>query len=224
MPLLPRLFPGAAFPCCPLPQVPCCPQKAEHPVCAKYSGSIADDVAKDLKEIGVDYVDLMLLHWPCDTPEETAAQYAQLQGLLAAGTARAVGVSNFNASLIQGLVGHPAVTVKPVVNQCGFSVGSHDAAFRGGDDATRAWCQANGIAYEAYSPLGGGKIDVLGNQHVGAIAKAHGVGAAQVALRWIAQQGALMATSANNSAYLAEDLDIYGFELTDAEMSTLSAI
>lgn len=205
-------------------KVPCCPQRQLRQVCAKYSGSIAADVAQDLQELEVDYVDLMLLHWPCDTVEETAAHYLQLQGLVAAGKTRAVGISNFNSTLVEALVNHPRVTAKPAVNQCGFSIGSHDAAERGGDDATREYCQANGIAFEAYSPLGGGKIDVLGNNEVQRIASAHNVSTAQVALRWIAQQDGLMATSANNREYLQEDLDIYGFQLTDTEMSTLSAI
>ena len=205
-------------------KVPCCPQKQLRQVCAKYSGSIADDVAQDLRELEVDYVDLMLLHWPCDTVEETATQFMQLQGLVKSGRARAVGISNFNSTLIEALVNHPHMTVKPVVNQCGYSIGSHDAAERGGDDATREFCRANGIAFEAYSPLGGGKIDVLGNKEVQGIASAHGVSTAQVALRWIAQQGGLMVTSANNTEYLQEDLDIYGFQLTPDQMSTLSAI
>ena len=204
--------------------MPCCPQKQLHSVCTAYPGSTAANVAQDLKELGVDYVDLMLLHWPCDTIEETAAHYVQLQGLVTDGTARAVGVSNFNSTTIESLLRQPNVTVKPAVNQCGYSIANHNAPARGGDDATREYCEKTGIAYEAWSPLGGGKIDVLGNAKVDAIAKAHGVVPAQVALRWIAQQGALMATSANNPEYLKEDLDIYGFELTNVEMNSLSAI
>ena len=208
-------------------KVPCCPQAMVGKMCTDYTGSIADDVAQDLKEIGVDYVDLMLLHWSCDTMEATIAQYKQLQGLVAAGKARAIGISNFNSSAIAALMSDAGVTVKPSVNQCGYSIGNHknDARDIGRDDATREYCLKQGIAYEAYSPLGGlSDIDVLGNPQVQSIAQSHGVSSAQVALRWIAQQGGLVVTAAEKAEYLEEDLDIFGFELSDAEMSTLAAI
>ena len=170
----------------------------------------------------------MLLHWSCDTMEQTVAQYTQLQGLVAAGKARAIGISNFNVTAIEALLAAPGVTVAPAVNQCGYSIANHDGTKRPGlgrDDATREYCLAHDIAYEAYSPLGGlSDVDVLGNAQVAAVAQAHGVSAAQVALRWIAQQGGLVVTAAEKAEYLAEDLDIFGFELTDAEMSTLAAI
>ena len=66
-------------------------------------------------------------------------------------------------------------------------------------------------------------FDVLGDKDVNAIASVHKVSAAQVALRWIAQQGALFVTAGSKSDYLQEDLDIYGFELSDAEMELLSS-
>ena len=208
-------------------KVPCCPQALVGAMCSGYTGSIADDVAQDLKELEVDYVDLMLLHWSCDTMDETVAQYKQLQGLVAAGKARAIGISNFNSTAIAALAAAPGVTVAPAVNQCGYSIANHDnkEPGLGRDDATREYCEQHGIAYEAYSPLGGlSDVDVLGNAQVKAIAAAHGVGSAQVALRWVAQQGGLVVTAAEDPEYLAEDLDIYGFELTDMEMKTLSAI
>ena len=208
-------------------KVPCCPQAMVGKMCTDYTGSIADDVAQDLKEIGVDYVDLMLLHWSCDTMEQTISQYKQLQGLVAAGKARAIGISNFNATAIEALTSAPGVTVHPSVNQCGYSIGNHNnkRPAIGRDDATREYCQKHGIAYEAYSPLGGlSDVDVLGNAQVQSIAKGHGVSAAQVALRWVAQQGGLVVTAAENPEYLQEDLDIFSFELSDAEMSTLAAI
>jgi diketogulonate reductase-like aldo/keto reductase len=88
---------------------------------------VVESVAADLKQIGVDYVDLMLLHWSCDTMEQTVAHYKLMQDLVkpslaadgsyAAPLAKAIGISNFNASAIESLMAAPGVTVKPAVNQ-----------------------------------------------------------------------------------------------------------
>ena len=87
-----------------------------------------------------------------------------------------------------------------------------------------AFAAAHGVTYEAYSPLGGlSGVDVLGDADVLAIAAAHGVSAAQVALRWVVQQGVPFVTAATNATYMAEDLDLFGFALSDDEMRTLSA-
>merc|ERR1712232_1028130 len=140
--------------------------------------------------------------------------------------ARAIGISNFDVEAIETLI-KSGVTVKPSVNQCGYSIGNHDnkRPGLGRDDATREYCEKHGIAYEAYSPLGGlSGINILGNAEVKAIAEAHGVSPAQVALRWIAQQGGLVVTAAESTEYLKDDLDIFSFELTDVEMSSLAAI
>ena len=103
----------------------------------------------------------------------------------------------------------------PAVNFCEMSVGNHD-------DATIAFCKAKGITYEAWAPL----RDVnLTDTRLVAIAAAHGVSSAQVALRWITQQGCPLAVSPGlTEAYALEDMGLGGFTLTDAEMATVSAI
>ena len=144
---------------------------------------VVESVAADLKQIGVDYVDLMLLHWSCDTMEQTVAHYKLMQDLVkpslaadgsyAAPLAKAIGISNFNASAIESLLAAPGVTVKPAANQvrgrssdrdvwtaasislpvplqCGYSIANHDnlRPGLGRDDATREYCLKNDIAYE----------------------------------------------------------------------------
>jgi len=214
-------------------KIPCCPQQIVGSMCdAPYNGSVADDVQADLKQIGVEYVDLMLLHWGCQTMDETVKIYKQLEALVkkpAAGgmpVARAIGISNFDSAAVKTLLGS-GITVKPAINQCGYSIGNHNntgGRNLGRDDATRKFCQSQGIAYEAYSPLGGlSKIDILGDADVKAIAGKHKVSAAQVALRWVVQQDALIVTAATNPEYLKEDLALFEFSLTDDEMELLSA-
>ena len=99
----------------------------------------------------LDQVDLLLLHWPCDTFEETMAAYRVMEDAVEAGKARAIGVSNFNASMVDRIA--RAAKVKPAVNQCAFSVAGHTDDTWGRDDATVRMCKKHGITFEAYSPL-----------------------------------------------------------------------
>merc|ERR1712070_983927 len=107
----------------------------------------------DLKQLRISSVDLVLLHDPCNTMAETVQAYKALEDLKAAGKTRAIGVSNFNASMIDSLMA--STKVKPAVNQCGFSIGNHDSSKLGRDMTTLQHCQKLGITYSAYSPLGG---------------------------------------------------------------------
>ena len=139
---------------------------------------------------------------------------------------RALGVSNLNASALSALL--KVATVKPAANQCGYSVAGHSDSYWGRDDATRRACEAAGITYSAYSPLGGwaigGTSHVLDDPTVRAVAAAHNVSAAQVALRWVVQQGVVAVTSTNKSAHVQDDLAIFDFELSADEMARLAAV
>jgi diketogulonate reductase-like aldo/keto reductase len=94
-------------------------------------------------------VDLVLLHWPCDDFENTVASYTALEPLVKAGKARAIGISNFNASAIAALASR--TTVKPAVNQCGFSIAGHSekTSHFGRDDDTHMACKEAGLVYSA---------------------------------------------------------------------------
>ena len=204
-------------------KVPCCPQ-GEVSHCANHTTTVAQDVMADLEQLGLPYVDLMLLHWTCDTFAQTVDAYKALQPIVAAGKARAIGISNFNATMIDALLAAPGVTVKPAINQCGFSIGGHSTPALGRDLATLKKCEATGITYSAYSPLGGlSHIDVMKDADVVRIAAAHKVSAAQVALRWVVQQGVVAVTASEKKEYDVEDLDVFGFELSEAEMALLSS-
>ena len=109
-------------------KVPCCPRQFDGKPLAycqkpEFSGSITKDVEEDVKILGK--IDLLLLHWPCDTVEETMAAWTQLEAALDAGHTRAIGISNANASLLAEML--PKMKAKPSVNQCGHSIGAHNS-------------------------------------------------------------------------------------------------
>jgi 2,5-diketo-D-gluconate reductase A len=218
-------------------KVPCCPNKfgpwpGAHCTVAEFNGTIAQDVARNTALLG-SAPDLTLLHWPCITLEQTLTAWRGLETTLADGHTRAIGVSNFNASLLAKML--PKVNVTPAVNQCGHSIAHHTlnqtaatckGGYCGGDDGTAAFCATHAIQYSAYTPLGGlSGLDIFKEPTVIAIGKAHNVSAAQVALRWLVQKNITVVTAANDPEYIAQDIDLFSWgELTADEMAQLAAL
>eukprot|EP00039_Didymoeca_costata_P022093 m.3697 g.3697 ORF g.3697 m.3697 type:complete len:305 (+) comp2812_c0_seq1:184-1098(+) len=220
-----ELFITTKIPCCPAPKI----LTNGTDFCAMFGGLSVKNVEwqlnKSLELIGIDHVDLMLLHCPCTEVADTIATYKEMEAFMTKypGKIKQIGVSNFNKTELEALL--PTVTRRPVVNQCGFSIGNHNFPVLGMDDDTRIYSNQQNITYQAYSPLGGWTgANVLGDPTVNKIAKSHGVSAAQVALRFVGQQPALYVTAADKQAYMQEDLDIFNFNLTDAEMQELEAV
>ncbi|KAK3252941.1 hypothetical protein CYMTET_37794 [Cymbomonas tetramitiformis] len=170
-------------------------------------------VKEDLKELKMEYVDLMLIHFPCAVTGDSKNAWKGLQEVHALGLARAIGVSNFGISDMTAVLSLGGV--KPAINQCSMSLDSHD-------DATIQFAQSNNITYQAYSPL---RHVNFSDPRIASVAKSHNVSSAQVALRWIYQQDVLIATSPGaNEEYIKEDLALDSFTLTSAEMKSLSSI
>lgn len=217
-----KLFVTTKVPCCPAPFSKWCSWYA-----SEYADLDAGTRAEiDLRLLGVDQVDLMLLHWPCTTTEQTIATYRALEEFALAGKARAIGISNFNASMIDTLYAAPGgLRVRPSINQCGFSIGGHNNSSFGRDFATLAKCKEKGITYSAYSPLGGlSGVDVLNDPRVKAVGAAHNKSSAQVALRWVTQQEVVAVTASTKVSHLRSDLGIFDFSLTQGEMQELAKI
>ncbi|EOD24346.1 hypothetical protein EMIHUDRAFT_238572 [Emiliania huxleyi CCMP1516] len=210
-------------------KVPCCPAESFTSWCVWYDKEYKDLDAYTRSEIdtrllGVARVDLLLLHWPCATMEETVATYRSLERFALDGKASAIGISNFNASAIDALFA-AGLTVPPAVNQVGFSIGGHSESRLGRDLDTLRKCREKGIAFSAYSPLGGlSGVDVLHHPRVLKVAAAHNRSASQVALRWVTQQGVVAVSASSNPAHLASDLGSFSFNLTGAEMKALAEI
>ena len=128
-------------------------------------------------------------------------------------------MSNYGVEALTALLSAPTTTTSPAVNQCQMSLKAHD-------DATITFCQSRNITYEAYQVMKGCPFDDATVQRV---AGDHNVSVGQVCERYILQRGCAMAvgTGANSSTagpYAAEDLDVFGFSLTDAEMKVLNSI
>eukprot|EP00322_Chrysochromulina_rotalis_P029100 CAMPEP_0115847402 /NCGR_PEP_ID=MMETSP0287-20121206/10365_1 /TAXON_ID=412157 /ORGANISM="Chrysochromulina rotalis, Strain UIO044" /LENGTH=314 /DNA_ID=CAMNT_0003301237 /DNA_START=137 /DNA_END=1081 /DNA_ORIENTATION=- len=187
----------------------------------------ADSVAaadQNLVELGTDYVDLLLVHFPptggcgrknCNLIKQ---QWQALTDLhLHTNKTRAIGVSNFCVSCLECLSEISGV-VTPAVNQFQYHIGM-------GPDPQGlvSYCKNNGIAPQAYSPLGDNTTELVSGPLVTSIGKAHNKTGVQVALKWIWQNGVAVTTKSGNPAHLTEDLDIFNWELTDAEMAEANA-
>jgi len=184
-------------------------------------------VKADIAMLGVKTVDLVLMHSPGKGGPGMAKRildtYAGLEQALDEGLTRAIGVSNFKVVHLNVLKG-AKLKHKPSVNQCFFAVGNHN-------DAAVALGKTMDITYAAYSPLGpfcepvgNCSKPVLVDPTVKAITKKHNVSSAEVAMRWIVQQGHAIVTASAVAAYDVEDITgIFKFGLTADEMAKLTA-
>jgi 2,5-diketo-D-gluconate reductase A len=168
------------------------------------------DAEQSLRKLGVDQVDLYLVHWPQGGPVRAwpGMQQAQQRGL-----AKSIGVSNFSAAELDQVTALEGAA--PVVNQVQFSAVEYR---RGLLEA----CQRHGIVLEAYSPLGTGKH--LKNKKVKEIAGRVGRTPAQVLLRWCLQHGAPIIPKSTHRERIEENARVFDFTLSDEDMATLDGL
>ena len=169
-------------------------------------------------KLGLDYLDLYLLHWPVPKEfEKTLVSYKAAEKLLADGRVRAIGVSNFNPNHLQTLLERTSVV--PVVNQIELN-----PLFS--QNALRDVNAQRGIVTESWSPIGGGKnvARVLQNPQIRALATQHGKTPVQVVLRWHLQHGLVAIPRSVNPQHIAENFDIFDFELSSTDMATIDAL
>jgi 2,5-diketo-D-gluconate reductase B len=177
------------------------------------AADFARSVDESLATLGVDYVDLLLVHWPnAQIPlKETMGALAKAKR---DGLARHLGVANFNIALLDEAI---ALCPEPLVNLQGEA---HPYI-----DTTRIVdaCRARGIVFTAYTPLGRGRL--LDDPVLGEIAQSKGRSIAQVALRWLVQRGSIAPIPrSSNPGRLAENLDVFSFTLSDDEMARIGAL
>ncbi|SDB86410.1 Aldo/keto reductase [Sanguibacter gelidistatuariae] len=163
--------------------------------------------------LDLDVVDLYLIHWPSPARGLYVETWRAFEKLLADGAVRAIGVSNFLPEHLTTLL--ESAEVVPAVNQIEVHPTFQHAA-------TVAASRAAGLAIEAYSPLGRGAD--LESDVVAAIAAAHGATTAQVVLRWHLQQGTIVIPKSNNPERIAANLDLFGFELSAAEVALIDGL
>ncbi|MDB4927803.1 MAG: oxidoreductase of aldo/keto reductase family, subgroup 1 [Myxococcaceae bacterium] len=166
---------------------------------------------QSLGRLGLDYVDLYLLHWP--VAGRRLESWRALEKLYAEGRARAVGVSNFLAPHLRELLDHAKVT--PAVDQIEVTPFLQHRY-------TRAFCAERGIVVEAYSPLTRGRK--LDHPAVAGVAARVGRTPAQVLLRWGVQRGMVVLPKSTHEARIAENAALFDFSLDDAAMARLDAL
>lgn len=166
------------------------------------------------EKLGVEYLDLLLIHWPNPEQDRYVDAWRGLIELREAGLVRAIGTSNFKPAHLQRLIDETGEA--PEVNQVQLSPVWVKAA-------EREFHAAHGIVTEAWSPLGKG-TDLLSHPAVQEIATAHERTPGQVVLRWETQQDVVPIPKSSNRARLEDNLAVFDFDLTDGELTSLSAL
>lgn len=175
--------------------------------------SSQDACKASLARLGLDYLDLYLIDWPAEENGKYIDAWGGLLKSQAVGDTRSIGVANFTPEHLSNIIDLSYVT--PVINQ----VELHPLLIQ--DDLRHVHAE-HSIVTEAYCPLARGTL--LDNPVVVDIAGAHGKTPAQALIRWSLQSGNVVIPRASDSARLAENIDVFDFELTDAEVSSLQAL
>jgi 2,5-diketo-D-gluconate reductase A len=168
---------------------------------------------ESLDKLGLDYLDLYLIHWPAPASSQYADSWLALEKLLADGRVRAIGVSNFEPEHLQRIIDLGGTV--PAVNQ----VELHPALQQ---HAVTVFSEAHGIATEAWSPLAQGGL--LADPAITEIATRHGRTPAQVILRWHLQQGRIVIPKSVTPARIRENLEVFGFDLSEGELAAVNSL
>lgn len=166
-----------------------------------------------MKLLGLEQLDLYLIHWPCPARGLYVDTWRAFVRLQAEGRVRSIGVSNFEPEHLDCLVQETGV--KPVLNQ----IELHP---RFQQHALRDYHAAHGIATQAWSPLGQGKL--LADPSIVAIAKKHGKTPAQVIVRWHIEMGHVVIPKSVNAGRIAENADVFGFSLDADDMAAVARL
>ena len=167
-----------------------------------------------LEKLGLEYVDLYLIHWPQPAKNKYVDTYKALEKLAADGRARSIGVSNFLREHLDRLLAETSVI--PAVNQ--IELHPHLQ-----QHAAREYHAQQGIATEAWSPLGSGK-GLLEVPAIVAIAQKHGRTPAQIVLRWHLQLGNVVIPKSVTPSRIKENIEVFDFSLDTEDLAAISAL
>ncbi|WP_029136791.1 aldo/keto reductase [Nakamurella lactea] len=168
-----------------------------------------------LGKLGLDRVDLYLIHWPSPAQDRYIETWKALEQIQQQGKARSIGVSNFLLPQLTRLLAETDVV--PAVDQ----IELHPALQ---STELTTFARSKGVQIEAWGPLGQGKYDLFEVPEVTGPAQAHGKTPAQVVIRWHLQSGNIVFPKSNNPARIAENFAVTDFELTDAEMAGITGL
>jgi 2,5-diketo-D-gluconate reductase A len=170
---------------------------------------------RSLDNLGLEQVDLYLIHWPTPAKDLYVEAWKAFEELRAAGKTRSIGVSNFMVPHLERLLAETDTV--PVVNQIELHPYHQQPA-------VTAFGTEHGIATEAWGPLGQAKYPLLELPEITSVAAAHGKSPAQVVLRWHIQQGHIVFPKSNSRERIAENFDLFDFELSQVEQSSITAL
>ena len=166
-----------------------------------------------LETLGLDTVDLYLMHWPVPARGRFVDTWRAMIRLQEEGRVRSIGVSNFRAEDLERIIDDTGV--KPALNQIELHPRFQQVELRG-------WLDENGILTESWSPLGQAKI--LDDPTIAGIARKHGRSAAQIVIRWHLDQGIITIPRATSRPHMVDNLAVGGFALDDDDMSAIAAL
>ncbi|MBB4824535.1 diketogulonate reductase-like aldo/keto reductase [Sporosarcina luteola] len=164
-----------------------------------------------LRKLGLDYLDLYLVHWPVKGKYKET--WRALEDLYKEKKVRAIGVSNFKVHHLEDLLQDAAIT--PMVNQVEY----HPQLTQ---TEVKAFCEQHDIRLEAWSPLAQGQL--LDNPVLSEIANTHGKSVAQVIIRWDLQNGVVTIPKSINENRIVENADVFDFQLTEDEMARINQL
>ncbi|NIL77793.1 MULTISPECIES: aldo/keto reductase [Rhodococcus] len=173
-----------------------------------------ESVRLSLANLGLEQIDLLLIHWPLPKVDKYVDTWRSMIDMQKDGLVKSIGVSNFTEAHLDRIAQETGVL--PVVNQVELHPYFPQADLR-------AYHAEHGIVTESWSPLGRGS-ELLKLAPIADAAAAHDVSAGQVVLRWHHQLGAVPLPKSSNPDRQRQNLDIFGFELTDAEVSAISSL
>ena len=172
-----------------------------------------DALKASLERLGLEYVDLYLIHWPAGDPGKYVDSWGGLMKRKEEGDTKSIGLANFHAEDLSNVIDLSYFT--PAINQIELHPLLNQAELR----ATNA---DYGIVTEAYGPLGVGNL--LDNPAIVSVAEANGKTAAQVLIRWSIQLGNIVIPRSSSPERIKSNIDVFDFELSDGDMATLNGL
>jgi diketogulonate reductase-like aldo/keto reductase len=163
-----------------------------------------------LEKLGLDYVDIYLVHWPRGMQPSV---WQALEGFVRDGRAKTIGISNFSVEETEEVLSY--CEIPPALNQVQFNPFSYDAELL-------EYSKSKGIVLEAYRPLTRGER--IGDETIAALAKKYGKSAAQILIRWNIEHGVIAIPKSTHPKRLRENLDVFDFSLNEEDMQALDAL
>lgn len=168
-----------------------------------------------LTKLGLDYLDLYLIHWPVPVQDKYLETWKAFEKLYSAGKVKAIGVSNFMPEHLDNLLSECEVV--PAVNQIEVHPDFQQ-------NSVRAYCADKGIAVESWSPIGGSGGTLLDDPDLADIADKYGKSPAQIAIRWHIEKGLIVIPKSVHEQRIIENIDVFDFQLDETDMALLDGL